>query len=249
MLIKMYTVKDVNDNDTQFSLVVHNKIVIHFRIFSFSFRTDGSDSSALLGTLDTAFLLTYGIAMFGSGFVAERVSLRYFLTLGMLFSAIFTYMFGMAKVYDIHSFWYFVVVQALAGMFQTTGWPGVVTVVGRWFGKSKRGLIFGIWNSHTSIGNILGSIVAGYYVERDWSMSFIMPAFVMGIVGIILFLFLVDSPEIVGCQPTRGDSRRGSGAYNYRSIEDGINESDEDVIVRANLRGENELNNVVEQVF
>lgn len=185
--------------------------------------------------------------MFGSGFVAERVSLRYFLTLGMLFSAIFTYMFGIAKLYDIHSFWYFVVVQALAGMFQTTGWPGVVTVVGRWFGKSKRGLIFGIWNSHTSIGNILGSLVAGYYVERDWAMSFIMPALVMGIVGIILFVFLVDSPEIVGCQVSRSDSRRNSGSYNYHSIEEGVNESDEDADP-SNLRPENELNNVVEQV-
>lgn len=186
--------------------------------------------------------------MFASGFVAERVSLRYFLTLGMLFSAIFTYMFGVAKLYDIHSFWYFVVVQALAGMFQTTGWPGVVTVVGRWFGKSKRGLIFGIWNSHTSIGNILGSLVAGYYVERDWSMSFIMPALVMGVVGIILFMFLVDSPEIVGCQVSRSESRRSSGNYNYHTIEDGVHESDEDVNTHS-LRTENELNNVVEQVI
>lgn len=56
--------------------------------------------------------------MFASGFVAERVSLRYFLTLGMLFSAIFTYMFGIAKTYNIHSIWYFVVVQALAGISQ-----------------------------------------------------------------------------------------------------------------------------------
>lgn len=185
--------------------------------------------------------------MFGSGFVAERVSLRYFLTFGMLFSAIFTYMFGIAKLYDIHSLWYFVIVQALAGMFQTTGWPGVVTIVGRWFGKSKRGLIFGIWNSHTSIGNILGSLVAGYYVERDWSMSFIMPAFVMGIVGILLFLFLVDSPEIVGCHVTRSESRRRSGNINYRSIEDGVNESDEDVGTHS-VRNENEVGNAVEQV-
>lgn len=49
--------------------------------------------------------------------------------------------------------------QAAAGVAQTTGWPGVVTVVGKWFGKGKRGLIFGIWNSHTSIGNILGKFV------------------------------------------------------------------------------------------
>lgn len=209
---------------------------------------DGDDASALLGTLDTAFLLTYGITMFASGFIAERVSLRYFLTFGMLFSAIFTYMFGIAKTYDIHSLWYFILVQALAGMCQTTGWPGVVTVVGRWFGKSKRGLIFGIWNSHTSIGNILGSLVAGYYVERDWSMSFIMPGFIMGIVGIIIFLFLVDSPEIVGIQTSRSGSRRNSsGSHNYRSIEDGINESDEDVLPR-NIRTDNDVTNIVEQV-
>lgn len=202
----------------------------------------------MLGTLDTAFLLTYGIAMFASGFIAERVSLRYFLTFGMLLSAIFTYLFGLAKVYDIHSFWYFVFVQAMAGMFQTTGWPGVVTIVGRWFGKSKRGLIFGIWNSHTSIGNILGSLVAGHYVETDWSMSFIAPAFVMGIVAFVLFLFLVDSPEIVGCHVSRTESRRSSTGGNYRSIEEGINESDEDFSDRDDLKSDKELSNVVEQV-
>lgn len=185
--------------------------------------------------------------MFVSGFVAERVSLRYFLTFGMLLSAIFTYLFGLAKVYDIHSFWYFVFVQAMAGMFQTTGWPGVVTIVGRWFGKSKRGLIFGIWNSHTSIGNILGAFVAGYYVERDWSMSFIMPAFIMGIIAFILFLFLVDSPEIVGCQVSVTESRRSSSNYNYRSIEEGVSESDDDIHDRGS-RSDNELSTATEQV-
>lgn len=163
--------------------------------------------------------------MFMSGFVAERVSLRYFLTFGMLFTAVFTYLFGLAKVYDIHSMWYFIAVQAFAGVFQTTGWPGVVTTLGRWFGKSKRGLIFGIWNSHTSIGNILGSLVAAHYVETDWSMSFIMPGLVMGICAFILFLFLVDSPEIVGCHEERV-ARRAS--HNYRTIEDGSSDTEEE---------------------
>ncbi|XP_055610274.1 glucose-6-phosphate exchanger SLC37A2 isoform X2 [Uranotaenia lowii] len=176
---------------------------------------DGPDSAALLGSLDSAFLFSYAIAMFFSGFIAERVSLRYFLALGMLFSGIFCYLFGVAKVYDIHSMWYFVFVQAMAGMFQTTGWPGVVTIVGRWFGKAKRGLIFGIWNSHTSIGNILGSLIAAHYVEKDWSMSFIVPGFLMGVFGFVMFLFLVDRPEIVDCQEKVGDVRSG-----YRRIDD-----------------------------
>lgn len=186
------------------------------------FISDGPDSSALLGALDLSFLFAYGCSMFVSGLVAERVSLRYFLTLGLLLSAIFTYLFGLAKTLDIHSMWYFVIVQALGGICQSTGWPGVVTVIGRWFGKSKRGLIFGIWNSHMSIGNIVGTLIAGHYVERDWSLSFIVPAMLTGVVGISLFLFLVDSPHIVDCEE-REEQRRSSA---YRHIENGINSGD-----------------------
>lgn len=159
---------------------------------------DGHDSQALFGALDSAFLFCYAAAMFASGFIAERVSLRYFLAFGMMFSGLFSYLFGIAKPYNIHSLSYFLIIQVCAGIVQTTGWPGVVTVVGRWFGKSKRGLIFGIWNSHTSIGNILGSLIAAYYVESDWSLSFIVPGIIASIVGFILFLFLVDSPEQAG---------------------------------------------------
>ena len=42
---------------------------------------------------------------------------------------------------------------------KSTGWPGVVAVMGNWFGKKRRGLLLGVWNSHTSVGNILGTVV------------------------------------------------------------------------------------------
>lgn len=94
----------------------------------------------------------------------------------------------------------------------------MVTIISRWYGKSKRGLIFGIWNSHTSIGNILGTLVAARYLDTDWSLSFIMPGLIMGIMGFVMFLFLVDSPEIVGCQErTVLADRRGA----YSRIESG----------------------------
>jgi MFS transporter, OPA family, solute carrier family 37 (glycerol-3-phosphate transporter), member 1/2 len=109
--------------------------------------------------------------------------------------------------------------------------------VGRWFGKSKRGLIFGIWNSHTSIGNIVGTLIAGHYVERDWSMSFIVPGFIMGVLGFVLFLFLVESPEIVGLNENgeseaTGAERRGS----YRRMESGReNDSGESDVDEADV--------------
>ena len=46
-------------------------------------------------------------------------------------------------------------------MFQATGWPGVVAVVGNWFGRGKKGFIMGVWNSHYSLGNIVGASIAG----------------------------------------------------------------------------------------
>ncbi len=91
------------------------------------------------------------------------------------------------------------VLQALGGVLQTTGWPGVVTVVGNWFGKGKRGLIFGLWNSHTSLGNILGSLIAGSFLETNWGLSFIVPGAVIGVAGFLVFLFLVPKPQHVHC--------------------------------------------------
>ena len=197
---------------------------------------DGADASALLGFLDSSFLFCYAIAMFFSGLIAERVSLRYFLALGMLFSGFFCYAFGYAKTNDIHSMLYFVIIQGLAGIFQTTGWPGVVTVVSRWCGKSKRGLIFGIWNSHTSIGNMLGTYIAAHYVDSDWSMSFIVPGAIMGVVGFIVFMFLIDSPELVGMQ--HEVNALNPEATTYRRIDDSDESDAEAADVPAN-RGEN----------
>jgi len=168
---------------------------------------DGPEASTLLGTLDSSFLFAYAAAMFFSGFVAERVSLRYFLAVGMIASGISCYLFGITHHFGIHAIWYYILVQIFGGIVQSTGWPGVVTVVGNWFGKGKRGLIFGIWNSHTSVGNIVGTLMASAFLETDWGLSFMVPGLVIAIAGFINFMFLVESPEDVGCEvPHRPNS-------------------------------------------
>ncbi|KAK2709611.1 glucose-6-phosphate exchanger SLC37A2-like isoform X2 [Artemia franciscana] len=162
---------------------------------------DGDNAQTLLGALDSSFLFAYAIGMFISGVVAERNDLRYFLASGMLLSGIFTYMFGLGYTLGIHNLYYYLIVQALAGFSQSTGWPGVVTAIGHWFGKGKRGLIFGIWNSHTSIGNILGTLIAAYYIEINWGLAFMYPGLIIAAIGILVFLFLVPDPRGVGCTP------------------------------------------------
>ena len=56
----------------------------------------------------------------------------------------------------------------------------------------------GLWNSHTSLGNIFGSLIAGAFVSSNWGLSFTVPGMIIAGVGFILFLFMVPRPEDVG---------------------------------------------------
>uniref|UniRef100_A0A674DBK3 Glucose-6-phosphate exchanger SLC37A2 n=1 Tax=Salmo trutta TaxID=8032 RepID=A0A674DBK3_SALTR len=156
---------------------------------------DKDNYQTLFGAVDNSFLVAYAIGMFFSGIFGERVPLRYYLTIGMLLSGLFTCLFGLGFYLNIHSIWYyaFVQVRAMNGLVQTTGWPAVVACVGNWFGKGKRGFIMGVWNSHTSVGNILGSLIAGVFVSSAWGMSFIVPGIIIASTGVLCFFFLVES--------------------------------------------------------
>ncbi|KAK3242524.1 hypothetical protein CYMTET_47798 [Cymbomonas tetramitiformis] len=159
---------------------------------------NGPDGNSLLGSSDLAFLLAYSIGMFFSGHLGDTLDLRFFLTVGLVGSGFFTFLFGMGYFWDIHNIYYFYTIQILAGIFQSTGWPSVVSVVGNWFGKSKRGLIMGIWNAHTSVGNIAGTVVSGKVLHWGWGWCFTLPGMAMAAVGALVWLFLTVHPEDVG---------------------------------------------------
>ncbi|XP_040401329.1 glucose-6-phosphate exchanger SLC37A1 isoform X2 [Cygnus olor] len=163
---------------------------------------DKNNYKQLLGALDYSFLCAYAIGMYLSGIIGERLPIRYYLTVGMLASGLFTAMFGLGYFYNIHNLWFYIMAQIANGLVQTTGWPSVVTCIGNWFGKGRRGLIMGIWNSHTSVGNILGSLIAAYWVSTCWGLSFVMPGVIIAVMGIFCFLFLIEHPKDVSCSST-----------------------------------------------
>ncbi|KAG2715622.1 hypothetical protein I3843_03G088800 [Carya illinoinensis] len=177
---------------------------------------NGTDGTALLGELDVAFLSVYAMGMYFSGHLGDRMNLRIFLTIGMLGTGLLTSLFGVGYLGNIHSFWYFLMVQMIAGLFQSTGWPSVVAVLGNWFGKSKRGLIMGIWNAHTSIGNITGSLVASALLSYGWGWSFVVPGLMIAFVGMVVFLILPVNPESVGAD------REGDDLHSPKKTGEGV---------------------------
>ncbi|XP_061608421.1 glucose-6-phosphate exchanger SLC37A2 isoform X1 [Phyllopteryx taeniolatus] len=172
---------------------------------------DQDNYKTLFGVLDNSFLVAYAIGMFFSGIFGERLPLRYYLSFGMLMSGLFTCLFGLGFYWKIHSLGYYAVIQVFNGLMQTTGWPAVVACVGNWFGKGKRGFIMGVWNSHTSVGNILGSLIAGVFVSSAWGLSFIVPGLIIAATGVLCFFFLVEKPEDVNCSPPQHHNDLESG--------------------------------------
>uniref|UniRef100_A0A0B8RUK5 Glycerol-3-phosphate transporter-like n=1 Tax=Philothamnus irregularis TaxID=1899461 RepID=A0A0B8RUK5_9SAUR len=176
---------------------------------------DKSNYKQLLGALDYSFLCAYAVGMYLSGIIGERLPIRYYLSGGMLASGFFTALFGIGYFCNIHSLWFYIIAQVANGLVQTTGWPSVVTCIGNWFGKGRRGLIMGLWNSHTSVGNILGSLIAGYWVSTCWGLSFVVPGIIISLMGIICYLFLIEHPKDVNCTVKSSTKHHLSGPSKF----------------------------------
>lgn len=124
----------------------------------------------------------------------------------MLGSGACVVLMGLAYFFKVHVLAYFIGVQLVGGLLQATGWPSVVSIMANWFGKGKRGLIMGIWNAHTSVGNILGSLLAAYMLQFGWGWSFIVPGAVIMGMGLVIFSFLVVEPQDIGFLPQSGSA-------------------------------------------
>ena len=164
-------------------------------------------AEGLIGNLQSAYTFSYAFFMFFSGMVAEIMNLRYYLSLGLLLTALATYMFGFAHTVGIHHIWYFYLIMIFLGMVNSTGWPGVVTALSNWlgksgfgtiFGKGTRGTLMGIWNSHMYLGNMLGLTIASHFASEDWALCFMYPALIVGIMGGVIYLFLIPQPSDIG---------------------------------------------------
>ena len=90
------------------------------------------------------------------------MDLRYYLTFGLLLTALADFMFGLGHTMGVHEVTrqdddddddcdddddvqvtYFYVMMAFLGMVNSSGWSGVVTTLSNWLGKTGFGTLFG----------------------------------------------------------------------------------------------------------
>ncbi len=170
------------------------------------FFANKDDANVFLGEMDTAFLLAYAIGLYISGIIGDRFNMRIVLSFGMCMSSVVFLLFGyVSAYYQVYNKYYFGVFFMLNGLFQSTGWPTTVAIMGNWFSKSTRGSVFGFWSANASVGNIIGSLMVASVLDYGYEYGFLVTSFLLFCGGFVMFFCLITKPEDIGLEGPRDD--------------------------------------------
>lgn len=151
-----------------------------------------------IGVLDTAFLVAYAVGVFIVGFLSEKFDSLHILVGGCLTSGITTFLYGLAAFWDVHNYWYFLVIRILNGFAEACGWPTLVKLMDFYFSKEDRfEFIMVAFGSCKFAGVMFGSILSSFnlsFGSNNWGYPFIWCGIVISTIGIVDFFFLPSLP-------------------------------------------------------
>ncbi|XP_071816940.1 sugar phosphate exchanger 3-like [Apostichopus japonicus] len=157
------------------------------------------EAEIFLGFLDTVFLVSYAIGLYVCGVLGDRINMRNLLVFGMTTSAIMMFMFGTVSEWlQYYNRIYYTLFWILNGFFQGTTWPILVAIMGNWYGSTRRGLIFGLWSSSASIGNIIGAFSVSMSINVGYQYAFLTTSAFLIIWSVIILIFLSPTPTDAG---------------------------------------------------
>jgi sugar phosphate permease len=182
-----------------FSLI--QPILVKEEFFSSSlYSSNSSGQTEMIGLISTLFLSVYAFGQFFVGTLADRVDLRYFLSLAMVFAGIWTILFSICGYLQYRQLWVYCLLWSFNGLAQACGWPSNLSIMNNWFGKKSRGLIFSAWSSNANLGNILGAVICGIvfaaypHDNTIWQFSMLICGLGAIVGAIPIFLCLVPKP-------------------------------------------------------
>ena len=148
-------------------------------------------SESELGMVGSALFFTYGIGKFVNGFIADRANIRYFMALSLLICSVANFLLGFQT-----AFWFFLILWALNGWFQSTGAVNSVIALKRWYPPQKIGTVYGFWSASHNIGEAITFTFTAFIVATfGWQWGFWSVGF-LGILGVLLiFAFLIPHPS------------------------------------------------------
>ena len=159
-----------------------------------------------LGLIGSALLFVYALGKFTNGFIADYCNIRRFMAVGLFISAIVNLVMGafglfssLAGIGSAVIFVAFFLLWGINGWVQSMGAPPGIINLSRWFPLSKRGTYYSIFSATPYLGKFLTFILIGVTVGAfGWEWGFIFAAIAGIIGGIIVLVFVSDTPESKG---------------------------------------------------
>ena len=150
-----------------------------------------------LGLVLTLFSVVYGFAKFFNGILADRANPRYFMAIGLFFSALVNIFFGLSS-----SLVMFGIFWILNAWFQGMGWPPCARLLTHWYSPTELGTKWGIWNASHQFGGAGILVLAGWLIPTyGWRFAFYVPAVIAVLAALFLIATLRDTPQSLGLPP------------------------------------------------
>jgi sugar phosphate permease len=143
-----------------------------------------------LGWVLMALKLAYGIGQFVNGQLAERISPRRLLAVGLLASAGLNIIFGFAT-----ALYFMIFIWACNGYVQALGWTPTMRVAANWFNITHRGRAIGIIGTGYQLCGALTFVVAGWAAGRfGWRGALFVPSILLVASAMHMWLLLEEQP-------------------------------------------------------
>ncbi len=156
---------------------------------------DHADVGLVLG----ASKLAYGVGQLVNGQLAERVSPRRMLAVGMLGSAALNVAFGFGTALELLVF-----VWACNGWAQALGWTPTMRVAANWLSPAERGRAIGIIGTGYQAAAALTYVISGLAAERlGWRAALYLPAVLLALSAIYMLARLQEHPDATNITASR----------------------------------------------
>jgi MFS transporter, Spinster family, sphingosine-1-phosphate transporter len=144
-------------------------------------------SDAALGTLATAFIISYVVFSPIAGYIGDRATRKYLVSASVLIWSLATIATGLARNY--HEL---MIARAITGIGEAGYATVAPSIISDLFDKSRRGSALAIFYTALPVGSALGLVLGGYWgVHHGWRHAFYF-AGGPGILSSILMAFTYE---------------------------------------------------------
>lgn len=142
------------------------------------------------GFILSSFYIGYVITHIPGGELTNRFGAKWILSLGLLFTAIFTLLTPLAIDYTGHTG--LVIIRILMGLGEGTTFPALSSLIAHWVPKNERGLMGVTILGGGQMGTIIANLLSGFLLTKyGWASVF----YTFGWLALIWFILFVSIKE------------------------------------------------------